>query len=54
MNTSEINEFNEADANIKDIRTELPPGLIGNPDAVPKCAPYNVTHADAVVLRRSA
>ena len=46
LNTSEINEFNEADVNIKDIRTELPPGLIGNPDAVPKCAPFNVTHAD--------
>jgi len=36
----------DADTNVKDIRTELPPGLIGNPDAVPKCAPYNVTHAD--------
>lgn len=46
LNTSEINEFNEADANVKDIRTELPPGLIGNPNAVPMCAPFNVTHAD--------
>jgi hypothetical protein len=34
------------DANPKDVRTELPPGLIGNPEATPKCAPYNVAHAD--------
>jgi len=47
LNTSP-NAFEElsADTNVKDVRTELPPGLIGNPDAVPKCAPYNVTHAD--------
>jgi hypothetical protein len=32
------------DANPKDIVTELPPGLIGNPDATPKCLPYNVVH----------
>lgn len=30
------------DANAKDVITELPPGLIGNPDAVPKCEPYDV------------
>lgn len=29
------------DANAKDIITELPSGLVGNPDAVPKCEPYN-------------
>lgn len=34
------------DANPRDIRTELPPGLIGNPDATPKCSSYNVAHAD--------
>ncbi len=34
------------DANPKDVITELPPGLIGNPDATPKCLPYNVAHAD--------
>jgi DNA-binding beta-propeller fold protein YncE len=34
------------DANPKDIITELPPGLIGNPDATPKCAPYDVAHAE--------
>src|SRR4029077_3403119 len=34
------------DANPKDIRAELPPGLIGDPDATPKCAPYDVAHAD--------
>ena len=33
-----------ADANTKDIRVELPPGLIGNPEATAKCAPYNVAH----------
>jgi hypothetical protein len=37
---------NPTDANPKDVRTELPPGLIGNPEATPKCAPYNVAHAD--------
>jgi streptogramin lyase len=34
------------DANPKDVITELPPGLIGNPDATPKCQPYEVAHAD--------
>jgi hypothetical protein len=34
------------DANPRDIVTELPPGLIGNPDATPKCEPYDVAHAD--------
>ncbi len=37
---------NPVDANPKDIRTELPPGLIGNPEATPKCMSYNVAHAD--------
>jgi streptogramin lyase len=35
-----------ADANPEEIRTELPAGMIGNPDATPKCAPYDVAHAD--------
>jgi hypothetical protein len=35
-----------ADANPKDIRTELPPGLIGNPTATPRCDNFNVAHAD--------
>lgn len=30
------------DANVKDIITELPPGLVGNPEALPKCEPYEV------------
>jgi SMP-30/Gluconolactonase/LRE-like region len=34
------------DANPKDVITELPPGLIGDPDATPKCLPYEVAHAD--------
>src|SRR4029077_5377968 len=34
------------DTNPKDVRTELPPGLIGNPLATPRCANYNVAHAD--------
>lgn len=37
---------NATDANVKDILTELPAGLIGNPEATPKCSPYNVAHAD--------
>ncbi|HEX5308045.1 MAG TPA: hypothetical protein VFW38_03085 [Solirubrobacteraceae bacterium] len=37
---------NLAEANPKDVIVELPPGLIGNPEATPKCAPYNVAHAD--------
>lgn len=34
------------DANPKTVRTELPPGLIGNPEATSKCNPYEVAHAD--------
>lgn len=34
------------DANPKDVVTELPPGLVGNPDATPSCVPYDVAHAD--------
>lgn len=30
------------DSNPKDFVTELPPGLIGNPEAVPKCSSYEV------------
>jgi hypothetical protein len=33
-----------ADANPRNVVTELPPGLIGNPDATPKCEPYNIVH----------
>jgi hypothetical protein len=33
-------------ANPKDIDVELPPGLVGNPEATPKCSPYDVAHAD--------
>ncbi|MCL2770107.1 MAG: hypothetical protein FWD42_08395, partial [Solirubrobacterales bacterium] len=32
--------------NPRDVEVELPPGLIGNPDAVVKCVPYDVAHAD--------
>ncbi|HTA96529.1 MAG TPA: hypothetical protein VK730_02670 [Solirubrobacteraceae bacterium] len=35
-----------AEANPRDIEVELPPGLIGNPNAVAKCSAYNVAHAD--------
>ncbi|HEY1687483.1 MAG TPA: NHL repeat-containing protein [Solirubrobacteraceae bacterium] len=48
LNTS-TNQFGNqdaTDANPRDIRTELPPGLIGNPRAVMECPPYNVAHAD--------
>jgi hypothetical protein len=31
-----------ASANLKTVRVELPPGLIGNPAAVPKCPPFEV------------
>ncbi|HEX3390959.1 MAG TPA: NHL repeat-containing protein [Solirubrobacteraceae bacterium] len=34
------------DANVKDIVTELPPGLIGNPNATPKCQAYEVVHRE--------
>jgi hypothetical protein len=43
------NVFGRAETNAvnaKNIVTELPPGLIGNPNATPKCAPYNLIHAD--------
>lgn len=35
-----------AEANPRNIEVQLPPGLIGNPDAVAKCSPYNVAHDD--------
>lgn len=39
----EETEFTDATVvNTKDIHTELPPGLIGNPQAVPKCDRYRV------------
>lgn len=44
--TNKQGDILATDANPKDVVTELPPGLIGNPDATPKCAPYNVAHAD--------
>jgi hypothetical protein len=34
-----------AEANPRDIDVALPPGLIGNPDAVEKCPAYDVAHA---------
>ncbi|MCL2770167.1 MAG: hypothetical protein FWD42_08695, partial [Solirubrobacterales bacterium] len=34
------------DANAKDAITDLPPGLIGNPDATPSCNPYQVVKED--------
>ncbi len=37
---------NPTDANPKDVVAEFPPGLIGNPQATPKCSAYNVAHAD--------
>jgi NHL repeat len=46
LNTSTKQGRFATDANTKNIVTELPPGLIGNPDATPKCLPYNVAHAD--------
>jgi hypothetical protein len=36
----------ETYANPKEIQVELPAGLIGNPDATPKCTPDEVAHAD--------
>jgi DNA-binding beta-propeller fold protein YncE len=32
------------DGNPRNVVTELPPGLIGNPNATPKCEPYNIVH----------
>jgi hypothetical protein len=31
-----------ADANLREVQTEFPPGLIGDPDATPKCSPNHV------------
>ena len=42
LNTSTKQGIFQTDANPKNVVTELPPGLIGNPDATPKCLPYNV------------
>ncbi|HEX9481415.1 MAG TPA: hypothetical protein VF927_04880, partial [Solirubrobacteraceae bacterium] len=44
--TTKLGNPEETDANPHEVQTELPPGLIGNPDATPKCSPYNVAHAD--------
>jgi hypothetical protein len=32
-----LNEQGATTGNLKDVRLELPPGLVGNPDATPKC-----------------
>jgi hypothetical protein len=34
------------DANPRDVRVELPPGLIGDPQATPRCLPYDIAHAN--------
>jgi hypothetical protein len=34
------------DASPRRIEVELPRGMMGNPEATPKCSPYNVAHAD--------
>ena len=34
------------DANPKEVQTELPPGLIGDPEATPKCSPNDVAHSN--------
>ena len=44
--TNQLGLTDATDANPKDLRVELPPGLIGNPNAVSKCSPYDVAHAD--------
>src|SRR4029077_1431134 len=48
LNTTSVPRVrpDDTDANPRDIRTELPAGLIGNPEATPKCTSYNVAHAD--------
>lgn len=43
--TNEFGVAGAVDANPKQIHTELPPGLIGNPTATPRCLPYDVAHA---------
>jgi hypothetical protein len=42
LNTVSENGKTEADENVKDVITELPAGLIGNPDAVPTCTETEV------------
>lgn len=37
FNTKSPNGFEEADGNVRDIEVTLPPGMIGNPQATPKC-----------------
>ncbi|MHB1860521.1 MAG: NHL repeat-containing protein [Solirubrobacteraceae bacterium] len=44
--TNQLGDVQAVDSNPKDILTELPAGLIGNPDATPKCKPYDVAHAE--------
>ena len=36
----EVVEGNETEQNVKDFKLELPPGLLGNPTALPKCSHY--------------
>lgn len=40
--TDRFGKFNATDANPKDIVTELPPGLIGNPNATAKCTAHDI------------
>jgi hypothetical protein len=44
--TDQSGSLEATDANPKDFQTELPAGLIGNPEATPRCSPYEVAHAD--------
>src|SRR4029077_16478686 len=48
LNTTSVPRVrpDDTDANPRDIRTELPAGLIGNPEATPKCTSYDVAHAN--------
>ena len=46
LNKSTLHGSVGTDADPKDVRVELPPGLIGNPEATPKCPAYDVAHAD--------
>jgi hypothetical protein len=42
LNATEASGIPAPEGNVKDIQVELPPGLIGNPSAVPKCPLANL------------
>jgi hypothetical protein len=47
LNTTQTSGGNEsADANLKDVQTELPPGLVGVPTATPKCTRLDFQRSD--------